>query len=194
MAQNKITCYQEITLLSSEEVNVNFLLCKVYSELHEILSEVKYKDNISIGISFPKYNMKEHQIGDKIRLFYYSCNQAEIVNLKKRLGKYLDYVHITKVRDIPETNSYINFSRVENKGNKEKLARRYATRHNLSYDEAVSKYNEYEMKRNSFPFIRLKSNSNENYYFLHIKMEESDFHEGQFNNFGLSKLATVPNF
>jgi len=194
MAQNKITCYQEITLLPSEEVNVNFLLCKVYSELHKILSEVKYKDNINIGISFPRYSMEKHQIGDKIRLFYFSEGQGITVNLKKRLNKYLDYVHITKVRDIPETNHYINFSRIEKKGNKEKLARRYANRHNLSYEEVISKYDKYEMKSNNFPFIRLKSNSNENYYFLHIKMEECEFHEGQFNNFGLSKMATVPSF
>jgi CRISPR-associated endonuclease Csy4 len=194
MSQNKFKFYQEITLIPSEEINTNFLLCKVYEELHKIFSELKCNGEEDLVISFPKYCLDNLTLGDKIRIFYYSENQFKKVDLKKRLSKLLDYIHVTKIREVPSEIEYVNFSRVQLKDNKDKLARRYSKRHNIEYAEACVLYSSYKEKDNGLPFVRLKSNSNNNYYRLYIKQEKTDFRVGEFNSYGLSKDATVPCF
>lgn len=193
-SQNKFNFYQEITLISSEEISTDFLLCKVYEELHKIFSELKCKGESNVAISFPKYCLDNFTLGDKIRIFYLSEIQFEKVGLTSRLSKLLDYIHITKIRDVPSEIGFVNFSRVQIKDNKEKLVRRYSKRHNIEYDEACDLYVNYEEKDNNLPFVRLKSNSNSNYYILYIKQEKSEFRDGLFNSYGLSKDATVPCF
>lgn len=194
MSQNKLKFYQEITLIPYEEITNDFLLCKVYEELHKIFSEIKSKNKQSLAVSFPKYCLDSLSLGDKIRIFYYSENQFEKVDLKTRLAKFLDYIHITKIIEVPCEIEFVKFVRVQVKDNKDKLVRRYSKRHNINFEEASKIYVGYEEKVNTLPFIKLKSNSNNNYYRLYIKKEKINFKDGDFNSYGLSNDSTVPCF
>jgi len=195
MLENKFAFYQEMTLLPSEEINNNFLMNKIYGELHKIFSEYKKNDKVDMALSFPHYNLKQLSLGDKIRVFFYDEKQIEAVNLKKRFLNYQDYVHITNMRNVPDlSRTYECYSRVQKKINKERLIKRFANRHNISFTEASEKYKNFHEEKIDLPFVRIKSNSNSNLYILYIKKIESEEITGSFNSYGLSKTATVPSF
>jgi len=195
MLENKFAFYQEMTLLPSEEINCNFLMNKIYGELHKIFSEYKNDGLVNMALSFPHYNLEQLSLGDKIRVFFYDEKQVETANLKKRFTNYQDYVHITNRRNVSESPmSYACFSRVQKKVNKERLIKRFASRHNMSFLEAFEKYKDFHEEKMDLPFVRLKSNSNNNLYTLFIKKTESENITGTFNSYGLSKTATVPDF
>ena len=65
-----MNAYLEITLLPDVDIALNFLIQKVYQQLH--LKFVEMKDGNGsqpVGVSFPKYDTAANTLGDKIRLF-----------------------------------------------------------------------------------------------------------------------------
>ena len=95
--------YVEITLLPSIETPINFLWEKVYQQIH--LALVENQDShgkVSIGVSFPEYDCKQFQLGNKLRLFSFSQEELEHLNIRKWLFRLRDYIHITDIRYVPE--------------------------------------------------------------------------------------------
>lgn len=191
--------YCEITLLPNPEVNLNFLWSKAFQQIHLGLVEMQDdKGQVPIGVSFPEYVVSEKYsvLGGKCRLFAQDETILTRFDTAKWLARLSDYVHCTSIRSVPEKlKGYAIYQREQPKTNKERLARRYAVRHKVSYDEAMLRYNEMVHKSVATPFIRLKSLSSEQTFYLWIKKTlVSESSKGAYSSYGLSAQTTVPEF
>jgi len=189
--------YIELTILPDLETPLFFLLEKVYQQLHLSLVERQTNDGkVNVGITFPEYNIENHQIGSKLRLVSSSKEELESLNINQWLSRLNDYLYITAIRDIPEKiEGHVFFSRMQPKNNNARLARRMVKRKGISYEEALSHFQSREKSMSKLPFINMKSQSTNNKFQLFIEKSESDKKvAGSFNSYGLSKITTVPWF
>ncbi|MFA5919798.1 MAG: type I-F CRISPR-associated endoribonuclease Cas6/Csy4 [Methylococcaceae bacterium] len=191
--------YLEITLLPNPEVGINFLWSKVFQQIHLGLVEMQdERGRVPIGLSFPDYvtGEKYSVLGGKLRLF--AKNEATLsrFNISKWLSRLSDYVHCTSIRPVPEKlTGYAIYQREQPKTNKERLARRYAKRHNVDYDTALSCYSSMAHQTITTPFIRLKSLSSDKAFCLWIKKTVVTEPSGTtFSSYGLSAVSSVTEF
>lgn len=208
--------YIEITLLPNPEVGLNFLWSKVFQQLHLGFVEAQQEQGVPIGISFPEYKLEGHfgVLGSKCRLFSEREEMLAEFLMKQRLARFLDYVHCTGVRPVPEKiTGYSVYKRFRPKNNPERLARRYAKRHGLDADAAWCepvqlkkqegevtystsfRYCDMKRQRVEFPFIRLKSLSADATFCLWVERQQvQEPLDGFFGTYGLSSSCTVPEF
>jgi len=191
--------YQEITLLPNPEVHRNFLWSKVFQQIHLALVEMQDdQGRVPIGVAFPEYHIgkKYSLLGSKLRLFAQDETTLARFDAQKWLTRLSDYVHCTSIRPVPEKlTGYATYQREQPQTNKERLARRYAKRHNVDYDTALQRYQDMPHKTITTPFIRLKSLTNQQTFCLWIKkIEVSTASVGRFSSYGLSASFTVPEF
>ncbi len=212
--------YQEITLLPNFEIDKNFLWSKLFTQIHLGLAEMQNdKSQSPIGISFPEYviGKKFSVLGSKLRLF--AENEAILAKFDtaKWLSRLSDYVHFTSIREVvpQKITGYAIYQRQQPKVNKERLARRYARRHNLDYETALNSEIELSVKSNNdagyekklirycdlpdkiipTPFVRLKSLGNGETFCLWIKKTLTpQSNSATFSTYGLSSNSTVPEF
>jgi CRISPR-associated endonuclease Csy4 len=191
--------YLEITLLPNPEIEINFLWSKVFQQIH--LGLVKVQDDqrrIPIGISFPEYKSDEkyNLLGSKLRLLAYDREKLSGFNVSQCLSRLSDYVHCTSIRTVPEKlTGYAIYQREQPKTSNERLARRYAKRHNVDYNTALMCYSVIAHKTITTPFIRLKSLSGDQEFCLWIKKTVVTEPSGMaFSSYGLSAVSTVPEF
>ncbi|MCQ8130301.1 type I-F CRISPR-associated endoribonuclease Cas6/Csy4 [Methylomonas rivi] len=210
--------YLEITLLPNEEIPIHFLWSKVFQQIHLGLVEMQdAKSRVPIGVSFPGHvaNDQFTTLCSKLRLF--AQDQATLVRFDapKWLSRLSDYVHCTSIRPVPDkVAGYAIYRRERPKTNPERLARRYAKRHNLDFETALNgvvqlradsnggavypksfRYCEMPIQRVTSPFIRLQSLSNGQSFCLWIKkIAVAEPSGGKFSSYGLSALTTVPEF
>ena len=196
--------YQEITLLPDAETSVYFLWHKIFQQIHFALVNIKNADNkVSVGISFPEYvnssDKTQNQLGSKIRLFAETKEELEKLNIEKYLARFSDYIHSTKIRPTPlaKVQEYAVFSRWSVDLNPERLARRYAKRNGVSYEEALGRYENFKEKAKP-PYVQLKSVSGKRDFRLYISKKIVERPQsGLFTCYGLSPaeaIATVPIF
>lgn len=191
--------YIDITLLSDPETPLYFLWEKVYQQIHLALVETKNKDGqLLLGVSFPKYRNCNitHPLGDIIRIFSDDQIELEKLNIKEWLSRLSDYVNIGGISSVPENiSSFACFKRERTKGNNERLARRKAKRAGISFEEALSLYENREITIKRLPFINIKSLSNNNRFSLRIEcINKEEAKSGFFDSYGLSSTSTVPIF
>ncbi|GAB6141143.1 hypothetical protein JCM14076_18720 [Methylosoma difficile] len=208
--------YQEIKLLPEEEIPIHFLWSKVYQQIHLGLVEMQDdQGRVPIGVAFPEYvqggrsrlpadddalasrsTEKFGILGGKLRLFAEHEATLSQFNASHWLARLSDYVHCTSIRPVPEKLvGYATYQREQPKASKERLARRYAKRHTLSYDAALTCYQPLTQKPLTTPFIRLESLSGGQRFCLWIKKTAVEKpSKGDFGSYGLSALATVPDF
>jgi CRISPR-associated endonuclease Csy4 len=198
--------YIEITLLPSVDVGINFLWAKLYQQVHLALVEMSdSKGDLSIGAAFPEYDTDRHSLGSTLRLFAKSESDLDRMDIRKWLNRLLDYVHITQIRKVP--NGILSYSIYRRKqpnrsfAKLERLMKRKAKRENTSLEEAKikiigsTKNETKDALMLKFPFIEMRSLSSYNRFRLFISQEKSlEFLEGNFNCYGLSNEATVPDF
>lgn len=156
------------------------------------------QQRVPIGVSFPEYVIGEKYsvLGGKCRLFAQDEATLARFDAEKWLARLSDYVHYTGIRPVPvKLQGYAIFQREQPKTNKERLARRYANRHNIDYDAALLLYREMAHKTIATPFIRLKSLSSDLTFCLWIKKTIVSEPSGTtYSSYGLSTTATVPEF
>ena len=189
--------YQEVQLLLDEDMPANFLWSKIYPVLH--VAFVGFKDEnekIPFGVAFPEYiaGSKDKSVGTKLRVFAADRELLNRLNLKDRLERFADYVYVTGVRVVPNSvNGYVIFARVRKEANASAKARRYSKRHGITVKEAFKLFPQSpELK---LPYIILGSQSTGEKFSLFVdKREVSEPCEGKFTTYGLSDVATVPNF
>jgi len=191
--------YQEITLLpsDSDDISHSFLWERLYIQLHLALAEVADSDGlVNVGFSFPKYREGEKRsLGNKIRIFADSVQVLDSLNLDKWLGRLTDYIHVKKVKAVPDkVDGYAFFNRLNDKSNSEKLARRRAKNLGVSLDEARAFFMDREARRQpekeltQYPFVSMLSLNTKSKFPLTITRElvgESVFNGG-FSTYGLS--------
>lgn len=209
--------YLEITLLPNPEVGLNFLWSKVFQQLHLGFVEMLDADQRgAIGVGFPKHSAdgKRLGLGDKCRLFAEDEAILERFAAPQRLARLSDYVHCTGIRPVPDKLlGYAVYRRVQPKTNPERLARRYAKRHGVDLATALNmtvelraagenpayplsfRYCDMLKPSVALPFIRLQSLSGGQTFCLWIgKTEALAPVAGSFSAYGLSSVATVPEF
>lgn len=212
-------CYQEITLIPNVDINRHFLWSKTFQQIHLGLVEIQdAQKRVPIGLSFPEYKMGEKfgVLGSKLRLFAVDEVALTWFDVTRRLNRLSDYVHCTGIRPVPgAVKGYAIYQREQPKTGRERLARRYARRHELDYETAFNgkvelsakhdhatecermlmSYSEMPHKTIATPFVRLKSLSNGNTFCLWIKKTDVEkYNDGTFTTYGLSSIATVPEF
>ena len=124
--------YQEITLIPDAEIPPDFLWTKVYAQIHLAFADRENIDHKQIyGVSFPEY--ADESMGEKARVFAPEEADLKKLDLKKALRRLSDYVHITSIREVPESKvkGYVKFARYQPDSSIARKARRYAKRHSV---------------------------------------------------------------
>lgn len=197
--------YIEIELLKDTEITLGFVWKKLYAQIHLALVEVRDENNlVAIGLSFPNYQKDKFPLGEKLRLFAKTKEELERLNLAHWLKRLMDYVAMSEIQKVPDNvNSFVSFSRKRFKSNSEirRLAKRYAKREDIPYEEALKKFIETEekyekaKKENKLPYINMQSlSSNQELKIFIEKKEKQESKNGLFSTYGLSHESTVPHF
>jgi CRISPR-associated endonuclease Csy4 len=200
--------YQEITLMEQAEISIHFLWSKVYTQLHlAFVEQQNEQEKIPFGVSFPQYKVNQQKqssfLGLKIRVFAHSEIELRQLNLEKWLERLIDYVHLTKPREVPQDKvvGYALFYRVNPRLSLKQRIANQAQRRNISLDEAKQHFEKYVEQPMLEPYISLKSLSakrEENidrFYNLYIgKSPADEAKDGKFGTYGLSRTVTVPEF
>ncbi|MEA3469623.1 MAG: type I-F CRISPR-associated endoribonuclease Cas6/Csy4 [Thermodesulfobacteriota bacterium] len=179
--------YTDVTIMPDAEMRENVLLNKVYTKLHKALSSLGSTD---IGVSFPDYNIK---LGRVLRIHGTSSRLAELQAMNW-LGGLVSYCDDLSITPIPTNGvSYRTVSRKQVNMTAAKL-RRLIKRGSIPDAEVkIYKANMFKQGLNN-PYLELQSASNGHKHRRYISFGElvEMATAGQFDQFGLSKDATVP--
>lgn len=186
--------YRDVDILSSADHPLHFLMSKVFTQIHLALVNLKEKEGVSLGITFPKY--KDGTLGSKIRIFMRNQVERELLLKFLDLSRFKDYVHITDVEPVPynKVKEYVKYSRYQPDSSIEQKARRFSKRHDVSYEEAL-KVLKKTPSQEHLPYIKLKSLTNCHGFSLFIKENYSvELIDKGFSPYGLSSESTLPKF
>lgn len=191
--------YQEITLLPSvgDDITFSFLWEKLYTQLHLAFVEAADSNGlVGVGLSFPKYREGDKRgLGDKVRVFAETKEALDSLNLDKWLDRLTDYIHVKKIKDVPEkVEGYAFFKRLNDKSNLEKLARRRAKNLDVSIEEALAFFVDRESRQqpkreiSRYPFVSMLSIHSNKKFPLTIVREDASgaVFNGGFSTYGLS--------
>ncbi|UOO88883.1 type I-F CRISPR-associated endoribonuclease Cas6/Csy4 [Vitreoscilla massiliensis] len=193
--------YQELILLPQTEVPIYFIWSKVYMQLHLALTELQATlGEGKVGVAFPEYvfdaEAKMGRLGSKLRVFAADAALLQQLDLAQHLRRYADYVQMSDIRAVPETvRGQVSFARVQVKSGAERAARRLIRRHpELDYATELTRLQGLSA-HSALPFIQLQSLSSEQPFRLFIaKTVQPQAQTGDFGTYGLSSVATVPDF
>ena len=180
--------YIEITIKPDAEMRENVLLNKVYTKLHKALVTLK---SDCIGVSFPNYKVR---LGRVVRIHSNDAMLHDLTGLNW-LGGLVGYCDVSDIQVVPSECGYRTISRIQSTMSQSKL-KRLIKRGSIS-DEQVKSYKAKMFTKGlDNPYFELESGSNGHKHrrylqFGEIKKEPA---QGCFDEFGLSKTATVPWF
>lgn len=188
--------YIEITLLSTPEIPLHYLWEKMFYKVHLQLVEMQEEEKtVPIGLAFPEYALNPIGLGTKLRIFAREREALERFSVKSVFSIFSGYIHMTDIREVPNHMNYARYERHQVDNSVESLAKRRAKRENISYEEALHKYEAHSRKNTVLPFIKIKSESSNKRFSLFIKKENvSASDDFKFNTYGLSKTSSVPEF
>ena len=180
--------YIDIVIKPDKEMRENVLLNKVYTKLHKALSEKKLTD---VGVSFPRYKIL---LGNVIRIH---GGEARLLELEaiSWLGGLCGCCDVSTAQKVPEGTAYRTISRKQSNMTEAKL-RRLIKRGSIS-PEAVKAYKAKMFEKGlENPYLELESASNRHKHRRYLQLGELRPMpvEGEFDQFGLSKTATIPWF
>ena len=166
----------------------NVLLNKVYSKLHKALFTL---NSTNIGISFPAYEL---MLGDIIRL-HGDKDSLAALQQTNWLGGLIGYCEVSVAKTIPNQVLYRTVSRKQSNMTEAKL-RRLIKRGSISNDDIKSYKAKMFAQGLDDPYLELESASNGYKHRRYIQFGQCSQHAqvGIFDQFGLSKTATVPWF
>lgn len=180
--------YIDITIKPDEEMRGNVLLNKVYTKLHKALSEQKLTD---VGVSFPRYKIL---LGNVIRIHGGETRLLEL-GAMSWLGGLSGYCDVSTAQKVPEGTAYRTISRKQSNMTEAKL-RRLIKRGSIS-PEAVKAYKAKMFEKgldNSYLELESASNGHKHRRYIQFGELRTTPVQGMFDQFGLSKNATVPWF
>lgn len=180
--------YIDVRIKPDAELRENVLLNKVYTKLHKALCDLKSTD---IGVSFPEYKIK---LGCVIRIHAMEM-RLEALQQGDWLGGLIGYCAISAIQSIPGQVRYRTVSRIQSTMSPAKLKRLIKRG---SIQESEIKQYKAKLFQNGLdnPFLELESTSNGHLHRRYIAFSElmDKPMQGEFDQFGLSKTATVPWF
>ncbi|NKI19271.1 type I-F CRISPR-associated endoribonuclease Cas6/Csy4 [Spongiibacter sp. KMU-166] len=180
--------YQDITLNPDQEMPLNWLINSVYTKLHKALFEL---GSTAIGVSFPAYKVT---LGHVIRLH---GSQRDLRDLQQKnwLGGMIGYCNVADVLRVPDGANHRIISRKQSNMTQAKLNR-------LIKRGSIAEAEIRQYKARMFasgldnPYLELQSSSNGHKHRRYIEfgpLRDTPL-PGEFDQFGLSKTATVPWF
>jgi len=178
----------DIKINPDVEMRENVLLNKVYTKFHKRLCDLTSSD---LGVSFPEYNIK---LGKTLRI-HGTKQRLQELQSENWLGGLAGYCEISEIQQIPNQVSYRTVSRIQANMTEAKL-RRLIKRNSISPEEAKTYKAKMFQKGLDNPFLELESISNGHKHrrYLSFGDLQSELVVGDFDQFGLSKSATVPWF
>lgn len=180
--------YLDIRIKPDAEMRQNLLLNKVYIKLHKALCDLQATD---IGVSFPEYRVV---LGEVIRV-HSTRERLNALQATGWLGRLVGYCVIADIQTVPELVEYRTLFRARSNMTESKL-RRLMKRGSITGDEVKA----YRVKMFGSgltePYLELESNSNGHKHRRYIAFGEllDSSIPGEFDQFGLSKTATIPWF
>jgi CRISPR-associated endonuclease Csy4 len=180
--------YIEITIKPDAEMPLNWLLNAIYTKLHKILVDARAT---GLGVSFPKANLT---LGDTLRLHGQAAT-LERFSSSGWLGGMAGYCNFSQLLTVPDTAQYRTVSRKQSNMTQSKL-NRLIKRGSIAEEEAKNYRAKMFSKGLDNPYVELLSGSNGQKHRRYIEFGPLlDIPtEGAFDQFGLSKTATVPWF
>lgn len=180
--------YIDIVLKPDAEMREHVLLNKVYTKLHKALFELKSNN---IGVSFPQWNVR---LGNVIRI-HGEDGALDLLQKINWLGGLLGYCDISDISLVPVDCKHRVVSRIRPTMSKSKLNRLIKRGSISNQDIEVYKAKMFSRGLEN-TYVELESSSNTHKhrrYFNFGSLCEIPV-SGKFDNFGLSKTATVPWF
>lgn len=198
----------ELTLLDNRDIALHKLWSKIYDQLHLRLVDAKnLRGQTDIGVSFPEYQFDAthniHMVGSKLRIFSPTKLALEQLNLSRYLNHWLDYIHLTSIREVPTNiHGYAIYKRKRINGesaiNKKimQYAAYRAEKENITYEEAVQIYQHWSISQTILPYIGVNSSTSKQYIRLYIEKNETNALslDSLFSTYGLSFESSVPEF
>jgi CRISPR-associated endonuclease Csy4 len=173
---------------TSKHLATNRWLNAVYTLLHKKLYDV---NNTSVGVSFPNYKLV---LGNIIRL-HGTKSDLESFSDAKWLAEFFQYCNLSAIKLVPEERQYQVVSRKPILMTEAKL-RRLIKRGSLTEAEAKQyRVAMYQKTMLTNPYFELKSASSGQMYRRYLQFTtKNQATAGNFDYFGLSKIATIPVF
>ena len=201
--------YIEIKLNPDDDFPVYFLRNTCFKKLHKALFTLKAN---GIGVSFPNCTKRQKsggvyfigKLGDTIRL-HGSQTDLQTLQNSNWLGGLSGYCEVSDIMTVPEKiEGYRAVSRIQPTMTLAKLKKRVEYQKangDLKTDEEVETYKK-QYKAKMFtasldnPYLELQSASTGEKYriFIQFGVLQDQPVAGEFNRFGLSKVATIPWF
>ncbi len=146
----------------------------------------------TVGVVFPQYGKQD--LGQILRLVGPQQDLKDVVSAM-RIARLSDSVRVSEVGVVPPQASWVTVRRVQRKTSTERERRRFAKRF-PDKDPVAAVPVEARDAYPETPFVVLRSASTgQAAYRLHVQQQDSSGEvSGQFNAFGLSAQATLPQF
>jgi len=186
--------YRDLTLIRSTDISQFDLWAELFKRVHRVLVDERESGADRVALSFPDYDSEKKRLGFKLRLF--SDDSGVLEALSDTFESLDDYVHVTRVKEVPKNVAkYISFQRVQPKTSSEAIARRTSARSGRDYEEVLAEVNLRKIKKEGYPFVKMKSVSSGRFFKLHIKADIFDSPKaGKANTYGLSLERRLPHF
>jgi len=186
--------YIEIKLRPDPEFSATTLMNALFNKLHKALFEMHAT---AIGVSFPEY---DKTLGEILRLHSQTADLSQL-QTKQWIGRMHDYCQASDILKAPTKVQYRVVRRQQSNKSNAKLERLLhrqeqgkRTKRPPLTEEGIASY----IKQNQpkkVPFLTLQSSKGQRYrrYIVLGKLQPTAT-SGHFDQFGLSKIATVPWF
>ena len=183
-----MTHYFDIRLLPDTEIPSTVLMNAIYTKLHKVLFDLT---SSNIGVSFPKY---KKTLGNGLRIH----GEKSVLNDLQGLdwiGGMKGYCQIGDIAPVPANAKHRTVSRIQTTMSQSKL-NRLLKRGSITEDEAKSYKTKMLTRGLDNPYLELQSGSNGQRHRRYIEFGPllDNPVEGNFDQFGLSKTATIPWF
>ena len=180
--------YIDIRLLPDPEFQATVLMNALFPKLHKALCDLSATD---IGVSFPKVGVT---LGGVLRLHSTEQRLQQLMQLNW-LGGMSGYCEVSEVLGVPDNCQYRTLSRLKPAMSQSKLNR--LIKRGTIQPQQVKDYRAKMFSKGlDNPYLEIQSGSNGQRYRRYIQFGElrDASVSGAFDQFGLSKIATVPWF
>ncbi|REC94708.1 type I-F CRISPR-associated endoribonuclease Cas6/Csy4 [Kushneria indalinina] len=186
--------YLDLRLRPDPDFPPSMLMGALYAKLHRALFDLQAED---IGVSFPDHRtgVNARTPGDRLRLHGKKDRLEQLMALPWLAGL-SELVEHGGITSVPESAQHRVVQRRQFNTGSPSRARRYARRHDVSEAEAQQLMSAPAERRIELPFVQIASRSTGERFALFIEhgQLQSNPASGRFNQYGLSREATIPWF